>query len=803
MEKFKKFLSLQELGNFLDEERTKWSQWVVRFIHAETESDWINLVQLLRDFAQTWSLSRYCCEDDLWPDLSLLLGELASIQQNVLLIPLPAHLRMLKRTMSNAFLEELVRVIPKAEPEKRGKLRIYVPLYGALDQISRLVAGDQRLGDACLSLESTEGASTQSSKVTVVSKELPISPVFFDEEGWIVRQSYKEYLEYWENFPSPGKRIFLFTELAGSSGHPFGEGVEVLVKPFEALEALCPEWRRYGISEDWGPNEYWRELLSWFYSKGRFRSKGLMKNLHNILEISPNEEKPEAVLSQWSTSTPFKKWLLLVWLFLKQNKGYLALVFQGGFPNTKQFEERLATAVFLIESPAKNPQYWECYQERKRYLQAMGITKLPSSFWEELEKQKESSVARLRYLTDRTREEKEKVVDLVGTALRKGVPLQEILGTLSKVYPGLFWYLAWEAVCDSISSSQVDLQSYFSEYVQQKIADLVKPDFVERVRTVAEAKGVWWQDFQPTKHIVDQLYQDGQTLLYWIDSLGLEYLGYLAGLLAQKEELTYAIHIGYALLPTTTEYNKAFLEGKIVQEFRQLDELKHSNQYSYPESIVDELDLLQKALDEAVSRLDDYKKVLIVSDHGASRLAVLSSKNNLGLSYPPKPDARVKKYGRYCVDEKHSYSSEIPTCIDFGVYHVFADYGRFAVSGGNVGEIHGGATLEEVLVPIIEVQKRVELSRAMHPQVKLESTLVKLKPGTKPKIRFEISPEVTGNVVVQVEGKNYPCFQEGSFWAFEIETKQPLVQGVVIVGGREVGRIAVHIQRGILEHDDL
>ena len=98
-----------------------------------------------------------------------------------------------------------------------------------------------------------------------------------------------------------------------------------------------------------------------------------------------------------------------------------------------------------------------------------------------------------------------------------------------------------------------------------------------------------------------------------------------------------------------------------------------------------------------------YDKAIILSDHGASRLAVLHETENIWSMATPGVHS-----GRCC------QISEIDSKPDFAIeengYWVLANYDRFKGSRKANVEVHGGASLEEVTVPIIEiVQKRTNI----------------------------------------------------------------------------------------------
>ena len=108
-------------------------------------------------------------------------------------------------------------------------------------------------------------------------------------------------------------------------------------------------------------------------------------------------------------------------------------------------------------------------------------------------------------------------------------------------------------------------------------------------------------------------------------------------------------------------------------------------------------------------------KVILTSDHGASRLAVI-----FGRDSNFKLNSVGEHSGRCClineIDEKPDFATE-----ENG-YWVSANYCRF--QGGRLSsvEVHGGATLEEVLVPVVEftLQKKVDVKKAVKKSATLE-----------------------------------------------------------------------------------
>ena len=108
-----------------------------------------------------------------------------------------------------------------------------------------------------------------------------------------------------------------------------------------------------------------------------------------------------------------------------------------------------------------------------------------------------------------------------------------------------------------------------------------------------------------------------------------------------------------------------------------------------------ELKVIERAIDFAATELAMHhcKSVVIASDHGASRLAVIHKQEE---KY--ETDTKGEHSGRCC---KEFADADLPYAIRENGYLVLADYGRFKKSRAANVEVHGGASLEEVLVPVI------------------------------------------------------------------------------------------------------
>ena len=298
-------------------------------------------------------------------------------------------------------------------------------------------------------------------------------------------------------------------------------------------------------------------------------------------------------------------------------------------------------------------------------------------------------------LTDNTLEERMEVINWI--AQNKSIPKN-----LGRVYPQLSEYLKEYIFRYSDNELANLLTQYFEQYKVQKITNELNPDFLERVNCFALERR--YTGLPSRSEILDKVAKE-DTKLYWFDALGVEYLAYIEEL-AKKMGLSISISIAQSELPSITEKNNDFYyswpKSFRYEKNSDLDDTKHhkAGGYSFddnknPIHLARELDIIREAMGFAATELGKRKctRFLIVSDHGASRLAVLRQKEE---HYEVKYDTDTKPEasGR-CCKVPEPYDLPLPFATAEDGYLVLADYGRFKGSRRANVEVHGGASLEE------------------------------------------------------------------------------------------------------------
>lgn len=342
------------------------------------------------------------------------------------------------------------------------------------------------------------------------------------------------------------------------------------------------------------------------------------------------------------------------------------------------------------------------------------------------------------------------------------------------------------------------LTAYFRDYKRSKVLNRIEPGFLKTVERFATERP--YNALKTRGAVLDGLADSG-TGLYWLDALGCEYLGYIQAR-ARRLDLSFSATAVRANLPTLTCYNKDFYESwpsKIKNKSRALDEVKHDgDSIDYqntrtPEHLPVELDAVDQALDWIAETLSGRKarRVLLVSDHGASRLAVIREHENRW-----EMGTKGKHSGRCCpkaeIGEKPDCATE-EEAPDGKTFWVLANYDRFRGGRKASVEVHGGATLEEVVVPILEFTLA-----GRRAEVRNETPVLKLAAGATPVLRL-YSPDRPKGVAVVVDGVRHPATPpdgEGGRYAVPLTGFKRIGRhkGIVLEGDNEIAVVSFEIE---------
>ena len=342
--------------------------------------------------------------------------------------------------------------------------------------------------------------------------------------------------------------------------------------------------------------------------------------------------------------------------------------------NYDEYAENIFLALLNLDKNNKN--FAEFYAKRKEIIRKCSKNFLQQYISAALSKGTDA----IYYLTDNTEEEK-------AAMIQAAQGFEKIPEILTKNFP---------AIADYLSDFDFDserLTNYFRRYKKIKLCGIDDENFKLEVQTLANEK---IYNIFPARQVILEKFSGDK--LYWLDALGVEFCGYIQNQ-SKKIGINAAITPARANLPTLTAYNKNFYENWIGKKFEKnskLDDLIHDKETNTSTYICAELSIIDEVLNEIKNSLKngDADKIILTSDHGSSRLAVMYRGEVF------KMKAAGEHGGRCCPitlgDEKPKNATEGNN------FFVMSNYDRF--QGGKVFgvELHGGATLEEVLVPVIE-----------------------------------------------------------------------------------------------------
>lgn len=393
----------------------------------------------------------------------------------------------------------------------------------------------------------------------------------------------------------------------------------------------------------------------------------------------------------------------------------------------------------ILDIPYQSSDYWRLYSIRKNMLKDAKYDEI-SFFLSEVKKKGDEKVY---YLTDNTSEERRLIIKEI--ARTKTIPKQ-----IEIIYPALANYMYEYVFVGELSS---ELTEYFSDYKLQKMINQINSSFLERVIKLS-SDGYRLFNRLPSKNRIIESFDDGKAALCWVDALGVEYLGYIQKRAAELH-MDVVIKIGCSNIPTLTDKNKDFFDSwsgpKMVKE-EELDKLKHEgvkdeivSPLAAPLHIERELLIIDEILLKIAGDLKNkYQSVVIASDHGASRLAVINNAERI-----IEMSEKGIHSGRCC---PVSELSQRPDCAsEENGFWVLADYSRFKGGRKSSVEVHGGASLEEIIVPIIKFTLKDYVPKP-------EITILTLNPqythNTPPVVKL-YCPYKVSLLVLKTEGQSY------------------------------------------------
>ena len=632
-------------------------------VNVNNVEDYLNIKSRLEVELAVIKISVFCNKNDDLPDFEKFLTVSCSTKKNSLLLGASEYLRLQDEASFDIQTQALLSSINKAA-------KVVVLYFDCEKKLKTLLDNDIRLKEKN-QIILVKGNKAEKTSIKLLNSEIKIS-------GSIaVIKGIKTYLDKFEEECSI--HSIISTKYYDVDFSRASISIQKISSTFELLGILTPISGR--ISKSFGTEDNWKYICE--NINGNDVDTFITKEFGNLDTI-------EALFYKWKEWDINRKWLYFIALKLSNLKNkYLDFVNQKSL-NVDDFISKLYSCI--LEFPSTSKEFDNLYKERKCLI---GFVKDDSCNNEFCAKVKIMAKNRIYYLTDTTALEKE---DILLWLSEQETINEDTLAILTRVSPELVSYLTeYDLAVDSYTD-------YFKKYKLQKLNNKIYDGFIDVVNENAQKRE--YNLLLKTRNEVFEKIDKTDSKIYFIDSLGVEFMGYISRLCSELG-LNIEVSVTKANMPTTTYLNKDFLDNYRDRtiDIKRLDNIKHSGEgdYNYefsklPLHIFEELKIIRDAFVRIKADLSKstVKKVIVVSDHGASRLVILYDNK---ITFPTETNGT--QGGRCC---KYVEGSEIPkyATIENGQC-ILASYDRFKTQGAPRVETHGGATLEELMVPIITV----------------------------------------------------------------------------------------------------
>lgn len=522
------------------------------------------------------------------------------------------------------------------------------------------------------------------------------------------------------------------------------------------------------VPQSYGSSEQWDYALRQMGKSGTW-SKVIVENFgseNNLIHAISGYQKFDVE----------KRWLYYVAMLIcgVKNNDYLNFVLKKT-SKSSELVKNIFRAILDVDWESEN--YQNLYEQRKDLIielkkplpETMDFCKVISIKGEEA----------VYYLTDLTQPEKEKIIKWLSKYGLK-YSKDELVSILKNIYPDLASYMS------SYRYKNELLDSYFDDYKYQKLTNHILP-FFETIVDDQVTKMDFVTALKPRTSYVDKL-DTQNSQVFFVDALGVEYVGFIQQKCSEYG-LSTNILCARCELPSLTVFNKEFVStfrdnGCQILDIKDLDEIKHHGKDSFdyekektPIYLIRELEIIDELLTKIRASVfaGQYSKAIIISDHGASRLAVLHETENVW-----SMETKGEHSGRCCK------ISEINSKPDFAIeesgYWVLANYDRFKGSRRANVEVHGGASIEEVTVPIIEITQRISDIEAF---IVDESKVITL--GAK---EYAIV-----KIYVGIKSNNISIKLDGNYYDAE-KTDDPFIYSIKLLNYTKKGKFLIDIFNG-------
>ncbi len=709
---YKEFASLQDLcyeieadKNWTGAESSLRNRYPIRFVLFENFADFGEFVQVCQDhgvFVQGIEMWMKDGQDDKFITYSQLAAMfeayIKSLPANDFVIAPFSEITRFYDNIHYAEFDSLlktIRLIQSPEEAQRDHQRIYVPIIGMQSKVSKF-KDDPNI----YIWEYHSSAETQNYRLVLTSGTT--YGVQGLESKFSICGNLRQWISLWKKVGAKVKPQIICSSkcIYANAGNAQPDNAFDYTICHNAFEFLSK-----GLGIDFGEltaekedQEYWEQLAS-NIDVNDFDFDMFVNKRFNTSDL---HDGVSFVQTWFEYKDEFSRWLLKNYFLWKSSTStYLTRVLKNcKTQSTSDLFSLLATQVF--DEPQDDASLTlrrtllREAQRQKVQITQMAEQKIRAKLMAMAADPERGSYYAMRYMTSLTLAEQCLMIEWLGQGKISKTDIQLLM-------PSLCSYL--EPLGIQMGNATTWVNDYFYEYTRSKIANGASERLLQILNEHNASQAAfetWREGFKTVKTILHN--RQDIDIYYWIDGLGIDWIPFVIKVIEKhKVDGVYLneVYVATAELPTTTSVNRVKLvelAGETLEKIGDIDKFAHT-QKSYPTYIIDELRLVEESITRVLSQYNG-KKIAFVSDHGISYMAQFGNGLNLaGIDSDHSGRCAVCTKGTPSADSNYMVLPDGKT--------ICALSHNSLASKTPLGQgAHGGATPEEVLVPVIIVSSQ-------------------------------------------------------------------------------------------------
>lgn len=804
----KSFTSLTDLFAHIKEDK-EWTganaahhnRYPVRFVLFDNFADFNEFINERPDGIYKHSIDTLLNPD--WPDTFLSNTELskevrAFVKQipvnDYVIYPFSEMARFYDNTESTEFdaIVKTVGATQAPEDAQAEHIRIYIPIVGMQGKMNRF------MNDNNTFVWEYKSGTDQGTYQLVITNGTTYD-VGGLESKYTVVSNLKEWLHLWKQGANVKSTIISSSpNIFKNAWHAQPDNAFTYLECRNAFQFLTLGLGLdFGVNEEPAPEEllYWERLAS-MIDITTFDFEEFVKER---LDTYTLKNGVDFIKSWFDCEDGFDRWLLALYFRKIATPGSYAVKALAACSSLSTSELFSNIATLIFDEPNRDPYI----TERRKALelakeQHINITDIARAKIKAklqaiaLSPEQGGMYAAIKLLTPLTDEEFQLAIDWIGKNKIKPAEIKQ-------VFPTLYHYLT-PLELGTLNANSKWVIEYFNRYRHSKIADNVSPEIKQ---ILSERNGspaafqAWRDEFKTVRTILHN--RRDIDVIYWIDGLGVDWIPFIRNIVAgYAKENVYLneIHIAAAEIPTTTSVNKPKLksllpDGIDLPKTGDLDTFAHKSK-SYPQYIIEEMKIVEESIRKV---LDEYngKKIAFVSDHGLTYLSQLAGGMKLaGI----KPDHE----GRLATSTNHVNADNNYIILEDGKTLVSLTHRSLTDKVSKGHGAHGGATPEEVLVPILILSSQKNSSNYSVALISDELD------GTNPVVKIIIKGLSTIDVAsIDYNGITYKLNKTGenNYESEKLSLVDTATKVTVRINDKPINTFNIKVSTGASEADDL